>query len=131
MLNGRRAQHIRKADRAANAAMYPKLTFPEIYILDGGYKFFFDMHRTRCFPQKYREMDSKGYEMACEQGLNKLRRPSKFIRSKTFAYGSQSCQLEDSPTASMTSRGDTAMNDVFDCSIFDPRRTLSRRMPSY
>ena len=70
-----------------------------MYILDGGYSSFFGLHRERCFPQNYLRMDAKEHQNACERGMNKLRQRSKLNRAQTFAFGQQSCQMEDSPTA--------------------------------
>jgi M-phase inducer tyrosine phosphatase len=69
-----------------------------MYILDGGYSAFFAEHRSLCYPQNYVEMASKEYEHACERGLGRVRQRSKFGRAKTFAFGQQSPQMEDSPT---------------------------------
>jgi M-phase inducer tyrosine phosphatase len=93
-----RAKHIRQQDRAYNVAVYPKLTYPELYILDGGYSAFFKGHPTRCFPQSYVEMDSKEHESACERGLHKIRQRNKLSRAQTFAtFGRR--PVEESPTA--------------------------------
>lgn len=40
----RMALHVRNFDRLLNSERYPHLHYPEIYILDGGYKAFFDAH---------------------------------------------------------------------------------------
>jgi hypothetical protein len=93
-----RAKHIRQEDRTYNTAIYPKLTYPELYILDGGYSSFFKNHPTRCFPQNYVEMDAKEHERACERGLNKIRQRNKLSRAQTFAAFGQR-PVEESPTA--------------------------------
>lgn len=92
------ASFIRHKDRAFNIERYPNLTFPEMYILDGGYSAFFAQHRSLCYPQNYVEMTSKEHEFACERGLGRVKQRSKFIRAQTFAFGQQSPQMEDSPT---------------------------------
>ena len=82
-----RAKFIRNRDRAANDYRYPKLTYPEMYILDGGYSCFFKIHQIRCFPQNYVEMAAKEHERACERGMNKLKQRTKLTRAQTFAFG--------------------------------------------
>ncbi|KAL1501212.1 hypothetical protein ABEB36_006584 [Hypothenemus hampei] len=47
---------LRKEDRAMNRLNYPALTYPEIYVLEGGYKKFFESYPEYCFPMKYKKM---------------------------------------------------------------------------
>ena len=46
-------RHIRNVDRGIHLATYPALFFPEMYILDGGYKRFFNEFPKRCTPESY------------------------------------------------------------------------------
>lgn len=46
----RMALHVRNYDRMINAANYPHLHYPQVYILDGGYKSFFLQYPTQCDP---------------------------------------------------------------------------------
>jgi M-phase inducer tyrosine phosphatase len=92
------ARHVRKQDRATNVEQYPKLSYPEVYILDGGYSKFFAQHRSRCFPQNYVEMDAKEHANTCEREMGRLRQGrTKLSRAQTFAFGQG--QIDDSPTA--------------------------------
>jgi hypothetical protein len=36
-LNRSSAKHLRSRDRTLNGALYPKIFYPEVYILEGGY----------------------------------------------------------------------------------------------
>ncbi|XP_028136007.2 M-phase inducer phosphatase-like [Diabrotica virgifera virgifera] len=47
---------LRKEDRNKNESVYPSLNFPEIYLLEGGYKKFFETHPELCTPVAYKEM---------------------------------------------------------------------------
>jgi len=67
------AKFVRSQDRKENSHQYPHLSFPEVYILDGGYSSFYHAHSTRCYPQNYLRMDAKEHEQSCERGLNKLK----------------------------------------------------------
>ncbi|RDW78002.1 rhodanese cycle control phosphatase [Coleophoma crateriformis] len=97
------ARYVRKQDRTTNAECYPKLTYPEVYILDGGYSSFFQQHRERCFPQDYVEMDAKEHAYTCEREMGRLRQNrTKLSRAQTFAFGQG--QMDDSPTAPNRSR---------------------------
>lgn len=42
------AQHLRSMDRAVHVSCHPKLFYPDIYILKGGYKEFFTLFKV-CF----------------------------------------------------------------------------------
>ena len=132
------AKFIRNKDRAVNAERYPSLTYPELYILDGGYSSFFKDYRPRCFPQNYVEMEAKEHALACERGLGKVKQRSKLVRAQTFAFGQHSPSMDSSPTAAC--RGDPDVNmdmdisfDKFnlDFSRNDTARLHTRRMFSY
>ncbi|KAI7097844.1 hypothetical protein KC352_g38507, partial [Hortaea werneckii] len=87
-----------------NAANYPQLTYPELYILDGGYSKFFANHQAKCFPQNYVEMNDQRHEQACERGMAKVKGRQKLIRAQTYAFGQQTNSggaedMQDSPTA--------------------------------
>lgn len=100
------AKYIRHRDRAFNIDQYPQLTYPDLYILEGGYSAFFSEHRTLCYPQNYVEMSAKEHEYACERGLGKVKQRSKLNRAQTFAFGQESPQMEDSPTGRCHNTGD-------------------------
>ncbi|KAL5901739.1 m-phase inducer phosphatase [Pyricularia oryzae] len=71
------ARHIRAEDRNANCEHYPRLTYPEIYILEGGYRGFFEEYRSRCHPQAYVEMSAPEHKLTCEREIARLRRKRK------------------------------------------------------
>jgi len=124
------ARHVRKQDRATNVEHYPRLTYPEVYILDGGYSSFFSEHRDRCFPQSYVEMDAKEHAYTCEREMGRLRQNrSKLSRAQTFAFGQRGYQLEDSPTAQNRSR--TTDSIMENGSPIPGDRAQARRMASY
>ena len=128
-----RAKFLRHKDRACNAHRYPKLTYPEVYILDGGYSSFFIDHKFRCCPQSYVEMADKEHENACERGLGRMKQQrTKLCRAQTFAFGSHGQEAEDSPTASV--RHSAPVLSGMDIAADDgslSRRMQSRRMVSF
>ncbi|KAF2639899.1 Rhodanese-like protein [Massarina eburnea CBS 473.64] len=123
------AKYVRNEDRKINCHRYPQLTFPEVYILDGGYSSFFGSHRERCFPQQYLRMDAEEHQEKCERGMDKLRQRSKFSRAQTYAVG-QRCSLEESPTAVSRSRSGANLNFASDA-LNIGRIGTTRRMASY
>jgi M-phase inducer tyrosine phosphatase len=135
-LTNHRAKFVRGRDRSINEESYPHLTYPEVYILEGGYSSFYESHRSRCIGH-YLRMDAKEHESACERGMNKLRQRTKLNRAQTFAFGQQtfgqqSCQMEDSPTANSRSKtgGILPMGMETD-NCFNLGRVGTRRMASY
>lgn len=133
LLTEDRAKHLRQKDRACNSHQYPKLTYPEVYILDGGYSSFFRDHKFRCYPQNYVEMDDKAHANACERGLGRIKQQrAKLSRAQTFAFGQHGQQIDDSPTAS--GRQSSCLLSGMDIAVDDgsiSRRILSRRMVSF
>ncbi|GAV06300.1 hypothetical protein RvY_16314 [Ramazzottius varieornatus] len=53
---------LRNADRHHNVKSYPKLSYPEIYLLSGGYKTFFERFPEMCDPSFYKPMVADGHE---------------------------------------------------------------------
>lgn len=51
-----RYRYLRKQDRQRNETSYPSLNYPEIYLLEGGYKNFFQQFANMCVPESYKEM---------------------------------------------------------------------------
>ncbi|KAI9890580.1 MAG: cell division cycle- protein [Vezdaea aestivalis] len=125
------AKFIREQDRNANAAQYPKLTYPEMYILDGGYKAFFTSYESRCYPQNYVEMDDKQHIRTCEREMGRLRHNGrgKLYRAKTFAFGQQ--PIDSSPTGQRNEGQSLMMGCSMVDDNFDSKRLYARRMASY
>ncbi|XP_052269438.1 M-phase inducer phosphatase-like [Dreissena polymorpha] len=73
-------RHLRSLDREVNADSYPKLNFPEMYLLEGGYKEFFQTQKKHCSPQGYTPMLHKNHS----EDLRHFR-----VKSKSWAAGDQ------------------------------------------
>ncbi|GIY03007.1 m-phase inducer phosphatase 2 [Caerostris extrusa] len=54
-------RYIRQRDRKINTESYPALFYPEIYLLEGGYKSFFSSFKMFCEPQSYLKMVDKRF----------------------------------------------------------------------
>lgn len=67
------ANHLRSCDRELNAHDYPKLFYPDVVVLDGGYNQFFNAARDRCEPQNYVGMNHQEHQQTCEKELSKFR----------------------------------------------------------
>jgi len=52
-----RLRFLRNEDRSAHASCYPRLRYPELYLLSGGYRAFCELHPALCRPHgAYRPM---------------------------------------------------------------------------
>ncbi|KAI2640781.1 Rhodanese-like protein [Hypomontagnella submonticulosa] len=127
------ARHIRASDRNANAECYPKLTYPEVYILDGGYSEFFIECRDRCHPQAYVEMGAQEHANTCEREMGKLQQKRKTLgRAKTFAFGHRESMVDASPTAPERYREhQSPIMMIGNSPILGNHRSPARRMASY
>ncbi|KAF2885695.1 hypothetical protein ILUMI_20468 [Ignelater luminosus] len=47
---------LRNLDRIRNKDVYPALHYPEIYLLEGGYKSFYEQYPELCVPEAYKPM---------------------------------------------------------------------------
>lgn len=88
------AKHLRSRDRTLNNASYPKIHYPELYILEGGYSAFYKTCPTRCEPQAYVAMDDPRHFERRNSDLHDFR---KFSRTRSFTYGE--LQLSQTRTA--------------------------------
>ncbi|RCI15276.1 hypothetical protein L249_6900 [Ophiocordyceps polyrhachis-furcata BCC 54312] len=125
------ARHIRSQDRTVNAEDYPRLTYPEVYILEGGYSGFFADHRSRCFPQEYVEMSDEKHQRTCEREMGRLKARKGLGRAQTFAFGQRESCINDSPTG--PSRPGSRLASISTLGDSPPlsERSLTRRMASY
>ncbi|GAP92024.2 putative M-phase inducer phosphatase [Rosellinia necatrix] len=129
----RMARFIRAEDRTVNAEFYPRLTYPEIYILEGGYSDFFKLQRDRCYPQAYVEMGAEEHANTCERELGKLQQKRKGIgRAKTYAFGHHEPTIFDSPTGPGRG-GQRSTSDMMigNSPILGDYRSPGRRLISY
>lgn len=94
------AKHLRSKDRAMNGHVYPKILYPEVYVLEGGYCQYFSQSSQRCQPPGYIRMDDPEYAGACKAEMDIFRKldgkdgvgkpagaRSKFGRHRSYAYG--------------------------------------------
>ncbi|EEB09152.1 M phase inducer phosphatase Cdc25 [Schizosaccharomyces japonicus yFS275] len=98
----RLALHLRNTDRQQNCHRYPYLYYPDVYILHGGYKSFFEKNKDRCQPANYVSMNDASHVMTCTKAMNNFKRNSTFLRTKSYTFGQHHTfsSVEDSPTAS-------------------------------
>ncbi|XP_069756362.1 cell division cycle 25 homolog d isoform X1 [Narcine bancroftii] len=71
---------LRRMDRKVN--VYPRLCFPELYILQNGYRHFFQHFETLCEPRGYIQMHHKDYREELHLVRKKVRVLSRHRRQK-------------------------------------------------
>ena len=69
-----------------NNHIYPKIHYPEVYILEGGYCQYFKVSAHRCEPSAYVKMDDPNHASSRREDLDQFRK-AKFGRHKSYAYG--------------------------------------------
>jgi len=79
-------RHLRSWDRKQHANCYPKLLFSEMYLLEGGYKKFYEDCTDWCEPRGYVEMKDQAHLDECRLAMVSLGRAKSCRR-----YFSRSC----------------------------------------
>ncbi|KAG8819614.1 cell division cycle- protein [Serendipita sp. 401] len=90
------AKHFRAKDRAKNAHVYPKLHYPELYILEGGYCSYYSAYPETCEPRGYVQMDAPQHSHARAADLDQFRRWNR-TRSYTFGDNQSQSQSQSQP----------------------------------
>ncbi len=72
-------REIRERDRALNKNNYPQLHYPEMYLLEGGYKSFFESFEHMCEPKSYVQMLDNNHR----EDLKFFRKKSKSLDTET------------------------------------------------
>ncbi|KAI9725551.1 MAG: cell division cycle- protein [Chrysothrix sp. TS-e1954] len=121
------AKFIRERDRLINQDSYPQLTYPEIYVLHGGYSSFFSSHRHLCYPQSYVEMEASAHKKERNRGLAGIKRRGKLSRAQTYAFGQSSLSFSSAPTDFSMSDEEFALPPL--SVAFDPSASVSNSFP--
>jgi rhodanese-related sulfurtransferase len=84
----------RQLDR--EVSQYPKLVFPHVYILDGGYKEFFRQFPDFCEPKEYVSMFHESFQEECKNETKRFRGmwQSRRARSKSIDEDSKPACLQ-------------------------------------
>jgi len=71
-------RYFRSEDRNIHERSYPKLHYPEIYLLEGGYKAFYEYSKELCIPDQYRTMIDIDYQEEYRQYRSETKQHEKF-----------------------------------------------------
>lgn len=70
---------LRRQDRACN--IYPNLHYPEMYLLEGGFKKFYEnSNEALCEPRAYISMFDKNHDDACKELTRRHKRDCEMMR---------------------------------------------------
>eukprot|EP01127_Copromyxa_protea_P006960 TRINITY_DN16893_c0_g1_i1.p1 TRINITY_DN16893_c0_g1~~TRINITY_DN16893_c0_g1_i1.p1 ORF type:complete len:447 (-),score=92.89 TRINITY_DN16893_c0_g1_i1:95-1435(-) len=82
---------VRSADRTKNLNRYPALHFPEMYLLEGGYKVFFEKFQNLCHPPAYVPMREEEFRDALRTSQCAIKRKPGNPLEKSRRFLSKSC----------------------------------------
>ncbi|CAF4607663.1 unnamed protein product [Rotaria sp. Silwood1] len=86
-------RYMRSEDRNIHANNYPALHYPELYLLEGGYKALFEHSTEFCKPNFYRTMLDEKFQEQCRQFRSFSKQSEKFTCLKedvsNISYGIQ------------------------------------------
>lgn len=129
-----RALHLRNRDRHLNMHQYPKLHYPEIYILQGGYSGFFAHHKNRCEPQNYVAMQDERHKATCAREMRNFGKGTRLSRTQSYTYGITSAASAGLETIDIQDEDETmnTEDDTFEgieSRISQGPNTSNRRVP--
>jgi M-phase inducer tyrosine phosphatase len=75
-----------------NNHVYPRIHYPEVYILEGGYCKYWKTSGERCQPRAYVRMDDPVHAASRKEDLDQFRK-GKFGRTKSYAFGESKSSL--------------------------------------
>ena len=90
----RMALHVRRQDRWRNARWYPRLSIPHVYVMEGGYKAYWQLFPAHCSPPyHYRPMLDGGWRgelRVCEKARKAMMREKRVeeMGGKSVQHGS-------------------------------------------
>lgn len=80
-------RYFRSEDRSIHERSYPQLHYPEIYLLEGGYKALYEYSKEFCVPQFYRTMIDAAYQEAYREYRSEAKQHEKFSGNKDKSEG--------------------------------------------
>ena len=78
---------VRSVDRRINASAYPKLIYPSLFLLEGGFKSFFKSHAELCEPNSYVPMSDDAWKDECRRAGAHMRSRWKLFKAQKSGGG--------------------------------------------
>lgn len=88
-----------------NNHVYPRIHYPEVYILKGGYSQYYAQSAMFSEPRGYVQMDDPLYARDRKADLDMFRTKSRFSRTRSYAFGEGGRSAAASAAASGASAG--------------------------
>jgi M-phase inducer tyrosine phosphatase len=73
---------MRELDRKINLENYPRLFYPQIYVISGGFKEFHQKYPELCSPAEYVPMTDERYTEVCAQSMSQFRKDLSTFRNR-------------------------------------------------
>jgi hypothetical protein len=86
-------RYFRSEDRIIHEKSYPELHYPEIYLLEGGYKAFHEYSKELCIPNQYRTMVDVDYQDAYRQYRYETKQYEKFTGTNERTGGGRRTRI--------------------------------------
>lgn len=80
-----KADHLRSIDRKIAGEFYPNLYYPDVLILEGGYKDYYESEKSLRKSLSYIEMDHPLFEAEKERNLTLMRKESDLSRKNSYS----------------------------------------------
>ncbi|KAH8825331.1 tyrosine phosphatase [Flagelloscypha sp. PMI_526] len=127
------AKTLRQMDRTDNGHFYPRIFWPEVYVLEGGYCAYFARSGHRCIPPNYIQMNDPNHAKSCEEDLSQFRK-TKFGRHQSYTFGQgasgRQSMLAHSQQLKEQQSKQAKRNTAPPNSVFTPSAPRNRRMGS-
>lgn len=84
---------FRSEDRTIHEQSYPQLYYPEIYLLEGGYKAFYEYSKDSCIPNEYRTMIDSNFHEQYRQYRSETKQYDKFTGTNERTGGGRRTRI--------------------------------------
>lgn len=86
-----------------NTSSYPRIHYPEVYILKGGYCQYYKSSAINCEPRAYVPMNHPEFARDRREDFDQFRK-ARFGRTRSYAYGESKMMAPSQPSSSHSNR---------------------------
>lgn len=130
-----KADQLRYFDRNIAGDFYPNLFYPDVVVLEGGYKDYYESEKGLHKSLSYVEMDHPLFKDECDRNLHLLRRETSLSRQNSRTSSSVSLSRKTShssikSTASLSLLDFSSVNKI-ECHQLSKARSSKRLLPTF